>query len=301
VTGELREIDSGVFAYVQPDGSWFVNNTGFIAGPDGVLAIDSCATEARTRAYLAAIRTVTAAPVRMLVNTHHHPDHTNGNRVLGASVVIAHQKCRDQLARAAGPPPVGVFEPVDWGNTARVLPDLCFDRRLDLYVAERRIELLHFGTPAHTTNDIVIWLPQERILFAGDLAFNGATPFALSGSIAGWLDVLTALSELDPAVVIPGHGSPSGPEVLVETASYLKFVQHAATGAHAAGIPPLRAAAELGLGRYAGLTDSERIVGNLYRAYAELNGHDRGSPIDDAQCFADMVAFNGGAPLRCLA
>ena len=54
MTGELREIDSGVFAYVQPDGSWFVNNTGFIAGPDGVLAIDSCATEARTRAYLAA-------------------------------------------------------------------------------------------------------------------------------------------------------------------------------------------------------------------------------------------------------
>jgi cyclase len=300
VSGALQEIASGVFAYVQPDGSWFINNTGFITGPDSVLAIDSCATEARTRAYLAAIRMVTTAPVDALVNTHHHPDHTNGNRVLGAATVIAHTKCRDQLAHAAGPPPAGLFGAVDWGNITPVLPGICFDSRLDLYAGDRRIELLHFGTPAHTTNDIVVWLPQDRVLFAGDLAFNGATPFALSGSIAGWLDVLSALGGLDPAVVIPGHGAPGSPEVLDETAGYLKFVQNAAAEAHAAEITPLQAAAELDLGRYAGLTDSERIVGNLHRAFAELDGHERGSPIDDAQCFTDMVAFNGGAPLRCL-
>jgi cyclase len=301
VSGILQEVASGVFAYVQPDGSWFISNAGFITGPEGVLAIDSCATEARTRAYLAAIRTVTAAPVSLLVNTHHHPDHTNGNRVLGAAAVVAHVDCRNQMARAAGPPPAGLFGPVDWGNVAPVLPGICFSSRLDLYAGERRVELLHFGTPAHTTNDIVAWLPRERILFAGDLAFNGGTPFALSGSIAGWLDVLTALDELDPATVIPGHGPPGGPGVLAETARYLKFVQDAAAKAHAAGMTPLEAAAELDLGRFAALSDSERIVGNLHRAYAELDGRDRGSPIDDARCFADMVTFNGGAPLRCIA
>jgi len=301
VTGSLQEVASGIFAYVQPDGSWFINNTGFITGPDGVLAVDSCATEARTRAYLAAIRTVTTAPVSMLVNTHHHPDHTNGNGVLGAAAIVAHTKCRDQLARAAGPPPADLFGAVDWGNIAPVLPGICFDSRLDLYAGDRRVELLHFGTPAHTTNDIVVWLPQDRVLFAGDLAFNGGTPFALSGSIAGWLDVLSALGGLDPAVVIPGHGAPGSPEVLDETAGYLKFVQNAAAQARAAGITPLQAAAELDLGPYAGLTDSERIVGNLHRAFAELDGRDRGCQIDDAQCFTDMVTFNGGAPLRCLA
>ena len=301
MTGALQEIAHGVFAYVQPDGSWLINNTGFITGPDGVVAIDSCATEARTRAYLAAIRTVTAAPVSMLVNTHHHPDHTNGNRVLGAAAVVAHTKCRDQMARIAGPPPAGLFGAVDWGNITPELPGVCFDSRLNLYAGERRVELLHFGTPAHTTNDIVAWLPQERILFAGDLAFNGGTPFALSGSIAGWLDVLSALGELAPAVVIPGHGAPGGPGILAETAGYLKFVQDAAAEAYATEVTPLEAAAGLDLGRYGGLTDTERIVGNLHRAYAELDGHERGSPIDDARCFADMVAFNGGAPLRCLA
>ena len=74
-----------------------------------------------------------------------------------------------------------------------------------------------------------------------------------------------------------------------------------AAAAQAAGLNPLEAAAALDLGRYADLRDSERIVGNLHRAYAELRGQPRGCPLDDAACFADMVAFNGGQPLRCLA
>ena len=80
-----------------------------------------------------------------------------------------------------------------------------------------------------------------------------------------------------------------------------RATRYLAAEAYATEVTPLEAAAGLDLGRYGGLTDTERIVGNLHRAYAELDGHERGSPIDDARCFADMVAFNGGAPLRCLA
>jgi len=297
----LTEVAPGVFAYLQPDGSWFINNTGLILGEDQVLSIDTCATEARTRAYLAAIRTVTPQPVTTLVNTHHHGDHTNGNRLLGAQVIVAQTRCRDLLARHDGPPPPGLFTPVDWGDITRALPTVCFDRRLDLHDGTRRIELLHFGTPAHTTNDVVAWLPAERILFAGDLAFNGGTPFALSGSISGWLDVLAALGDLAPDIVIPGHGAPGGPELLRDTADYLAFVQDAALPAHRAGLPPLQAAAATDLGRYAELSDAERIVGNLHRAYAELRGQPPGCPLDDSECFADMITFNDGQPLRCLA
>jgi cyclase len=297
----LTEITPGVFAYLQPDGSWFINNTGFILGEDQVLSIDTCATEARTRAYLAAIRTVTRQPVTTLVNTHHHGDHTNGNHLLGAQVIVAQSGCRELLARAGGPPPAGLFTPVDWGDITRALPTVCFDRRLDLHDGDRRIELLHFGTPAHTTNDVVAWLPGERVLFAGDLAFNGGTPFALSGSISGWLGVLHTLGDLGPEIVIPGHGAPGGPELLQDTADYLAFVQKAAGPAHAAGLSPLQAAAAIDLGRYAELSDAERIVGNLHRAYAELRGQPPGCPLDDAACFADMIAFNGGQPLRCRA
>jgi len=82
---------------------------------------------------------------------------------------------------------------------------------------------------------------------------------------------------------------------------YLRFVQETAAQTWAAGISPLEAARQIDLGPYSSLTDSERIVGNLHRAYAECAGARPGDPIDVPGAFADMVAYNGGRPLRCLA
>src|SRR6185312_5438365 len=79
VPGRLEEVADGVFAYVQPDGSWMINNTGFLVARDGVTAVDACSTERRTRAFLDTVAGVARQPVRTLVNTHHHPDHTAGN------------------------------------------------------------------------------------------------------------------------------------------------------------------------------------------------------------------------------
>jgi cyclase len=80
---------------------------------------------------------------------------------------------------------------------------------------------------------------------------------------------------------------------------YLRFVQDLARQASAAGLSPLDAARQAGLGEYAAWTDAERIVGNLHRAYAELAGGDRGAPLDVAAALGDMVAYNGGRPLTC--
>src|SRR4051794_32068953 len=89
------EVADRVFAYVQPDGSWWLNNTGFIVGADSVVAVDATSTERRTRALLDAIRWVAATPVRTLVNTHHHGAHTNGNCLFDDATVVAHRRCRD--------------------------------------------------------------------------------------------------------------------------------------------------------------------------------------------------------------
>src|SRR5581483_6980063 len=99
----LTEVSAGIWAYVQPDGTWWINNTGFAVGPQGVIAIDSCATERRTRAFAAAIGSVTAAPVRTLVNTHHHGDHTWGNGLFGTATIVAHEQARAEML-AFGPP-----------------------------------------------------------------------------------------------------------------------------------------------------------------------------------------------------
>jgi cyclase len=140
------------------------------------------------------------------------------------------------------------------------------------------------------------------VLFAGDLLFNGGTPFLLQGSVSGAIGVLEdVVRPLGAEVIVPGHGPVTGPGTIDDVLGYLRFVQDTARAAVDAGLSPLEAARETDLGPYAGLADRERIVGNLHRAYAELAGAAPGAPIDAAAALADMVAYNGGRPLTCLA
>ncbi len=138
------------------------------------------------------------------------------------------------------------------------------------------------------------------MVFTGDLLFNGGTPFALMGSISGWIEVLeTVLRPLGARTLIPGHGPVCGPGVIDDILAYLRFVQDVARQAKAAGLTPLEAARAADLGEFKDLLDAERIVGNLHRAYLELDGGERGASLDLARAFGDMVAYNGGRLLSC--
>jgi cyclase len=298
-----HQIAERVFAYIQPDGGWWINNTGFVLGERAVLCIDSCATERRTRAFLAAIDAVRPGRpgARMLVNTHQHGDHTNGNCLLPDATIIGHERCREAILSTGILRPDGLWEPVDWGDLEPAPPFVTFQHRLDLYVDDLRVELHHFGTAAHTTNDVVAWIPEHRILFTGDLVFNGGTPFVLMGSVAGSLVALDALLELDPEVVVPGHGEICGPEVFDVGGEYLRFLQTTAAEATEAGLTPLEAARQTDMGAFGELTHPERLAGNLHRAFAELEGARPGDPIDVVGALGDMVALNGGRPLTCQA
>lgn len=294
------EVADGVFAYVQPDGSWWINNTGFVAGESGVVSIDTCSTERRNRAYLAAIRAVTDRPVRSVVNTHHHGDHTHGNSLFRPAAVIGHTRCRELIKEFGHPSFEGVFTPIDFGEFEIEPPMVTFDERVDLFVDDLRIELQYIGGAAHTTNDVVVWIPERSVLFAGDLIFNGGTPFVVMGSVSGSLTALERVEAFGAEIIVPGHGEPCGPEVIPGIRAYLEFVQETAVKGRAAGLTPLEVARDTDLGDFAGLLDPERIVGNLHRAYAELDGALPGAPIDLRSAIFDMVTFNGG-PLRCLA
>jgi cyclase len=113
---EVTEVSSGVFTYIQPDGTWWINNTGFLVGPQGVISIDSCSTERRTRAYAAAIAAVTQGPVRAVINTHHHGDHTFGNCLFPGAAIVGHERTRAE-AIAFGPPwDLPFWDGPDWGE-----------------------------------------------------------------------------------------------------------------------------------------------------------------------------------------
>lgn len=295
----IQEVSKGIFAYIQLDGSWFLNNAGCVVGSTTTTVIDSTGTEARARAYHAALRQVTELPVAALVNTHSHGDHTHGNFMFADSAIVAHELCRREII-ASGHAANALFPMVDFGDCPVTPPTITFDERLSLYVDDLKIELIFVG-PAHTTNDIVAWIPERKLLFTGDVIFNGGTPFALGGSVGGWLKALERIEALGAETIVPGHGPVCGPEAITAVRSYLQFIQETAKRGMEAGTPPLELAQALDLAQFKDLHDPERLVPNLHRAYSELRGEKWGKPLDYVQLFTEMLIYNGNKPLRCLA
>lgn len=294
----LTAVGDKVFAWIQPDGSWWINNAGAIATDDGVLLVDTCATDGRTRALLAAVSDATDdAPIVFAVNTHMHGDHTYGNSLLPeATIIVGHDNTRDGVLNDTvidGCPPF--WQPVpDWGDVTRRAPTLTTSTDITLHLGDQTIELVHPGYPAHTSGDLVVWLPGQRVLFTGDLLFHRVTPLVFMGSVDGALSALDWIAQFEPAYVVPGHGplidSDILPGVLDEHRRYYRLVVAAADAGLFHGLDPLAAARNYPLDSFAGLPDAERFVLNLHRVYADR----RATDVDILAAFSDAVAFNGG-------
>ncbi|MFF9621180.1 MBL fold metallo-hydrolase [Streptomyces griseosporeus] len=299
----VEEVADRVFAHIQPDGGWCLSNSGILAGRRGTALVDSAATEARARALRAAALAHGPGEPRTVLTTHHHGDHTFGNAVAAPhATVIGHELARTEMAER-GEALKLVWPDTDWGDLGgieRSLPTVTFTDRLTVYVDDLAVELIHVG-PAHTSNDVVVWLPEQRVLFAGDVLMPGCTPFVLMGSVLGALRAVRRIRALGPRVVVGGHGPVAGPEVLDETEAYLRWIGRVAADGVAAGVSPYEAARETPLGPYADLRDPERVVANLHRAYSEVLGRPLDTQIRSAPVFAEMTRYNGGRPLTCLA
>lgn len=291
---QLKEISAGVWAYIQPDGGWMVNNMGLISGANGLTSVDVTSTEQRTEDYLGSIKAVSPRPVRRVLLTHAHPDHCNGLSLLPEAEIVAHHSVAEDLSR---PHSVAahIFTPFHQGNVAPRIPTMTFGATLTLDTGDHRVEVIHPQRSAHTRGDAYVWLPDSRVLFTGDLVFNGGTPFALSGSPSGWLETLDEMAALKPRVVVPGHGAVGGPELFEPVVDYLEFLWNAAVAARDRGLTPLEAARQIDLGKFSALPERERIVGNLHRALAELNQTD----VDFSSAWEDMYQYNGARSLEC--
>lgn len=293
----LEELRPGVYAWVQPDGSWWVNNAGAITGGNGVLVVDTCATAARTRRFLDAVDTATGGiPVRLAVNTHQHGDHAYGNSLLPTTtVLLGHPHMREGLRVDPvidGCPPL--WDPVpDWGPVTRRLPEVTVAAALTVHLGDRRVDILHPGGPAHTTGDLVAWLPDERVLYTGDLVFNGLAPLVFMGSVPGALAAVDWLASFHAEILVPGHGpvvlGTGIDRVLDEHRRYYRFVLETAEQGMALGLSPLEAARQADLGEFAEWADAERIVLNLHRQYADHDGRE----LDLPAAFADAIAWLG--------
>ncbi|HKN99572.1 MAG TPA: MBL fold metallo-hydrolase, partial [Pseudonocardiaceae bacterium] len=223
--------------------------------------------------------------------------HTYGNAMLPAeTAIVGHERTRDglladELLRAT--PPVWSPTP-DWGIDSTRPPTVVLRDELTLHVGDRRIELRHPGYAAHTHGDVVAWLPEQRVLFTGDLLFHRITPLLMAGSLDGALRSLDWLAGFGADVVVPGHGTiidaADLPGVLAGLDRYYRMVLDVARRGRAAGVPPLAAATDCDLGEFADWPDAERIVLNLHRAYADAAG----TPFDLVAAMSDAITWHGG-------
>ncbi|WP_410604783.1 MBL fold metallo-hydrolase [Amycolatopsis sp. lyj-90] len=296
--GDLVQIENGVYVFSQPDWGWGLNNSGVIVSGDTALLVDTCFTERRTNRLREEIRRVSTSPVKYVVNTHHHGDHTFGNYQFPEATIVGHPYCREKIL-SEGLDVVPYFGAVDFGDIRISPPTLCSDARSTILLGEVTVEVIPVA-PAHTLGDVVVWLPQQRVLFAGDVALNGSTPVITDGSLAGSRLALGILRSLKPRLVVPGHGPTGGPEIFDAVAGYFDLVESAARRGYTRGLTPLEAARATTLGEYAEWSDSERLVANIARTYSELRGEPIGTPLARKEIAPMMTEF-AGHPLRCLA
>lgn len=233
----LRKISEHVYAYVDvrnasPAGNSFGANAGLIVGNNAALVIDTLASAKEADRFLADIRKVTDKPVKYVVNTHYHLDHAWGNCQfvkLGA-VVISHENTLAHMAEAAK----SLDHPEQLGLTARDLdgtklrgPAIVFKDSMTIDLGDVAVKLYYPG-PTHTDDSITAYVPQDKVLFTGDILFTRYHPFLAEGDLANWQKVLTDLEQTPAAKIIPGHGPISSRADLEEMRTYLiEFDAHA--------------------------------------------------------------------------
>ena len=287
----LVEVASNTYAYLQYDGSWGISNAGFMVGDDGLLVIDATLVASMAQSFIEQIRRVSDKPYRHLINTHSHPDHTGGNRLFKGAEIVSHRICREEMVRGITPPAPGEparpnpmttmpSTPARERMVSQVaadpdryieLPTVTYDDKMTLRYGDTTAELLYYG-PAHTFGDTLVYFPESKVLFAGDIGFFYSMPLAGSGKIGGWLQVIDRVMDMDIEMIVPGHGPPGGKQELDEEREYFEFVMDQARRCFDQGMSVEQAVDAVDLGPYKDWLDAERIIANLHVAYRELRG-----------------------------
>ena len=297
----------GLFAYLQPDGSWGWSNAGLVSEGDHCLLIDTLFDLRLTEAMLRAMRDAVPAAARFdaLVNTHSNGDHWFGNQLVPTSRILATSRCLEEMLKL---PPSALAEMVeagpDLGTAGAYLREIfapfqfsgitptpateTFEGQLSLTVGDREVHLRDLG-PAHMGSDVIAYVPSARVVFTGDLLFVGGHPMTWAGPSENWIRALDHILALDLETIVPGHGPVTDKEGVATLKAYWLHLRAEARQRYDAGLPPLAAARDIPLGDFAGWTDRERVVANVMALYREFAGG--GEPATPLELFAQMAAF----------
>ena len=299
----VHEVADGVFAYLQPDGSWGWSNAGLVVGDGHSLLVDTLFDLELTREMLDQLAPI-AGRIETVVNTHANGDHCWGNELVGDARIVASKECADEIGT---PPPetlaalvkeastmgvlgeylARIFGPFDFEGITLRKPDETFEGELTLSVDGTEVRLIEVG-PAHTRGDILVHVPSQRVVFTGDILFVGGHPIVWAGPVRNWVAALDRILAMDVDTVVPGHGPVVDTGAVDDEREYLLWVEREAKGRFDAGMTAIDAARDM-MGEYKHWSESERLVVNIAAVYREL---DPDRPPSFVDLFAQMAELS---------
>ncbi|MBB5684893.1 MBL fold metallo-hydrolase [Sphingobium boeckii] len=303
----MHDLGNGHFAYLQPSGTWGYSNAGLISDGDQSLLVDTLFDEPLTAEMLDTIRDATkigAGDITQLVNTHANGDHTFGNRLVANARIIATESGAHEMEHEAPPemlaalmadaPNMGqlgkflqaVFTPFDFAGVKLRLPDETFTGEKTLMVGNKTVNLIQVG-PAHTAGDLLVHVPEDKVLYTGDILFVEGTPIMWAGPVRNWLAACDLMLGMDVDAIVPGHGPVTDKDGVRAMRSYLAYVEEQTIRRHAAGMNAWEAAQDIALAEFGAWEDPERIAVTVDTIYRELNADD--SPRDIIGLFGKMA------------
>lgn len=300
----LWNLGNSLYAWLVPNGSWGESNAGLIVGDGESLLVDTLWDPGYTRTMLDAMQPILRkAPLSTLVNTHADGDHFWGNQLLAESVLsitsdaaraeMDHHKPRSMIAFAM----LGKYlRQMPFGRSRRIghwFETLClpyafsevrhtpaketFSGTVWREVGGRRVQLIEVG-PAHTRGDLMVFVPDAKTLFAGDILFIGSTPVMWAGPVENWIAALDMILELDVETIVPGHGPVTDKDGVRTVKAYWEYVRGAARASFDERLSADKAAHRIVTSdafrsyEFSGWDSPERMMTNVHLLYRQFTG-----------------------------